>query len=107
MLLLGSFKGVEFVPFILNYQFNDNIRLKLYTDLAHDAIQILEVHMAFVMKYKGFTGSLAYSKKDSLMVGSVLDTEDTLCYHGKTLQEATSAFKQCVDNYLEMQKSQK
>ena len=91
----------------MNYQFNDNAQLPQYTEVTHDAIQIVEVHMAFVMKYKGFTGSIEYSKKDSLMVGSVLDTEDTLCYHGKTLQEATSAFKQCVDNYLEMQKNQK
>lgn len=63
--------------------------------------------MAFIMKYKGFTGSIQYSKKDSLMVGSVLDVKDTLCYHGKTLQEATAAFKQCVDNYLEMRDSLK
>lgn len=63
--------------------------------------------MAFVMKYKGFTGTIEYSKKDSLMIGSVLDVKDTLCYHGRTLQEAKSAFKQCVDNYLEMQRSQK
>ena len=63
--------------------------------------------MAFVMKYKGFTGTIEYSKKDSLMAGSVLDVKDTLCYHGKTLQEATLAFKQCVDNYLEMQKAHK
>ena len=63
--------------------------------------------MAFVMKYKGFTGTIEYSKKDSLMVGSVIDVQDTLCYYGKTLQEATSAFKQCVDNYLEMQKAHK
>lgn len=63
--------------------------------------------MAFVMNYKGYTGTIEYSKKDSLMVGSVLDVKDTLCYHGKTLQEATAAFKQCIDNYIEMQKSLK
>ena len=91
----------------MNYQFNDNVQLTRYTDLTHDAIQIVEVHMAFVMKYKGFTGTIEYSKKDSLMVGSVLDVQDTLCYYDKTLQEATSAFKQCVDNYLEMQKAHK
>ena len=59
--------------------------------------------MAFVMNYKGHTGTIEYSKKDSLMVGTVLNVKDTLCYHGKTLQEATAAFKQCVDNYIEMQ----
>ena len=63
--------------------------------------------MAFIMNYKGFTGSIEYSKQDSIMVGSVLDVKDTLCYHGKTLQEATAAFKQCVDNYLEMRDSLK
>jgi len=91
----------------LNYRFNDNAELLRYSDITHDAIHFVEVHMAFVMRYKGFTGSIEYSKKDSLMIGSVLDVKDTLCYHGRTLQEATFAFKQCVDNYLEMQKTHK
>ena len=91
----------------MNYQFNDNAELSRYTVLTHGAIRFVEVHMAFIMKYKGFTGSIEYSKEGSLMIGYVLDDKDTLCYHGKTLQEAASAFTQCVDNHLEMQKAHK
>lgn len=91
----------------MNYQFNDNAQMARYTDITHDTIHFVEAHMAFVMIYKGYTGTIEFSKKDSLMVGSVLDVKDTLCYHGKTLQEATAAFKQRVDNYIEMQKSLK
>ena len=81
--------------------------MKGYTDLAHDAFQYVELHIAFIIKYKGYTGSVKYSKEDSCLVGTVLDIKDHLGYHGKSIQEVKKAFANCIDEYIEMQKAAK
>ena len=63
--------------------------------------------MAFIMKYKGHTGSVKYSKEDSCLVGTVLNIKNHLGYYGKSTQEVKKAFTNCIDEYIEMQKSAK
>lgn len=53
------------------------------------------------MNYKGFTGSIDYSKEDGVFYGKVLGIKSLLLYEGKTLNELEKDFHNYVDNYLE------
>ena len=52
------------------------------------------------MQYKGYTASIRYDKKDDIFVGEVLNTSDSLSFHGRSIEELESSFHQCIDNYL-------
>ena len=43
-----------------------------------------------------------YSDEDNLFIGEVFGINDTLAFHGSSVQELESMFHQSVDNYLEM-----
>jgi len=57
------------------------------------------------MTYKGYNASIDYCSEDDLLVGSVIGIQDSLNFHGTTLEEITNAFHSCIDNYLEMCKA--
>jgi predicted HicB family RNase H-like nuclease len=54
------------------------------------------------MVYKGYRGSIDYSKDDKLLIGKVLGIRDSLSYHGSSVEEVEYAFKEAVDDYLAM-----
>lgn len=58
--------------------------------------------MANMLKYRGYHGSVEFSEEDGLLVGSVFGIRDSLCYHGKSVEEIEDAFHDCVDTYLEL-----
>ncbi|MDR1069016.1 MAG: type II toxin-antitoxin system HicB family antitoxin, partial [Clostridiales Family XIII bacterium] len=54
------------------------------------------------MIYKGYRGSLEYSKDDERLIGKILGIKDSVSYHGMSLGEVQGAFREAVDDYLAM-----
>ncbi|WP_291857517.1 type II toxin-antitoxin system HicB family antitoxin [Marinilabilia sp.] len=52
------------------------------------------------LEYKGYTGSIEYSKEDDLLYGKVLGINGLISYEGKTGSELEAGFKEVVDAYL-------
>lgn len=52
------------------------------------------------LEYKGYTGSIEYSKEDDLLYGKVVGINGLISYEGKTGSELESDFKEAVDAYL-------
>ncbi len=51
-------------------------------------------------EYKGYTGSIEYSKEDDLLYGKVLGIKSLLSYEGATGKELEIDFKEVIDEYL-------
>ena len=51
------------------------------------------------MFYRGFIGSIEYSKKDECFHGMVLGITDLVTYEGANLDELLISFKRAVDLY--------
>jgi predicted HicB family RNase H-like nuclease len=52
------------------------------------------------LEYKGYTGSIEYSKEDDLLYGKVLGIQGLISYEGKTGKELEIDFKEAIDTYL-------
>jgi predicted HicB family RNase H-like nuclease len=52
------------------------------------------------LEYKGYTGSIEYSKEDDLLYGKVLGMKGLISYEGKTGKELEDDFKEAIDIYL-------
>lgn len=54
------------------------------------------------MEYKGYKGSVEYSKEDDCLCGKVQGmSKDLILYEGDTLSELKSDFEAAVDDYIE------
>jgi predicted HicB family RNase H-like nuclease len=53
------------------------------------------------MKHKGYAASIEYSEEDGCFVGHIAGIRDIVGFHGETVPELRSAFKEAVDDYLE------
>ncbi|MCD7919480.1 MAG: antitoxin HicB [Clostridiales bacterium] len=58
-----------------------------------------------LLRYRGYAGSLSYSPEDGLYVGKILNAKDMLYFHGKTVKEAEENFRDCVEEYIDWQKT--
>jgi len=52
------------------------------------------------LEYKGYTGSIEYSKEDDLLFGKVLGIQGLISYEGKTGKELEKDFKEAINDYL-------
>jgi len=52
------------------------------------------------LEYKGYTGSIEYSKEDDLLYGKVLGIRGLISYEGKTGKELETNFKETINDYL-------
>lgn len=55
-----------------------------------------------MMEYKGYHADIKYSDEDKMFVGEVFGLNDTLGFHGTSVDELEAMFHQSVDNYLQM-----
>ena len=54
------------------------------------------------LEYKGYKGSVEYSKEDNCLCGKVQGmTEALILYEGQTLDELRRDFEAGIDSYLE------
>ena len=61
--------------------------------------------MANTLKYRGYHGQIEFSAEDNLFVGHVIGIQDSLNFHGSSIDEITASFNDCIDGYLEMCKT--
>jgi predicted HicB family RNase H-like nuclease len=54
------------------------------------------------LHYKGYTGSIKYSKADECFAGKVLNmNEDLILYEGKSIDELRTDFEAGIESYFE------
>lgn len=54
------------------------------------------------LEYKGYKGSVEYSKKDNCLFGKVQGmSKDLILYEGETLAELEEDFRAAIDDYIE------
>ncbi len=53
------------------------------------------------LEYKGYSGTIEYSKEDKLLYGKVIGIKGLLSYEGSTGTKLESDFKGVIDEYLE------
>ena len=51
------------------------------------------------LEYKGYYGTVEFSKEDNCLFGKVKGMgKDLIVYEGKTIDELSEDFKQCIDD---------
>ena len=55
-----------------------------------------------MMEYKGYHAKVYFDARDDIFVGEVFGLNDSLNFHGSTVQELKEMFHQSIDNYLEL-----
>ena len=53
------------------------------------------------LEYKGYAGTIEYSKEDELLYGKVVGIKSLLSYEGSTGTELEIDFKGVIDEYIE------
>jgi predicted HicB family RNase H-like nuclease len=53
-----------------------------------------------VLEHKGYTASVEFDADDGILVGRVIGVNDVITFHGTTVKEVVSAFRESVDDYL-------
>ena len=53
-----------------------------------------------MLTYKGYHAKISYDEEDELFVGDVFGINDSLNFHGRSVDELTEAFHNSIDNYL-------
>ncbi len=53
-----------------------------------------------LMEYKGYHAKIEFDQEDQIFVGSILGINDSLNFHGRSVQELTDSMHDCIDNYL-------
>ena len=54
-----------------------------------------------MLEYKGYHAKIYFDARDEIFVGEVFGLNDSLNFHGNTVQELKEMFRQCIDNYRE------
>lgn len=54
------------------------------------------------LEYKGYLGSVEYSKEDDCLYGKVIGIKGLISYEGDSLTQLKEDFQNAVDDYLEM-----
>ncbi|MCK4922886.1 MAG: type II toxin-antitoxin system HicB family antitoxin [Bacteroidales bacterium] len=52
------------------------------------------------LEYKGYTGSIEFSREDDVLYGKALGIKGLISYEGKTGKELEIDFKEAIDIYL-------
>lgn len=52
------------------------------------------------MSYKGYHARVEFDAEDHIFVGHIVGIRDVVGFHGESVVELESAFKEAIDNYL-------
>lgn len=55
-----------------------------------------------ILEYKGFQGSVEFSLESNILFGKILHIDDLISYDADSVPEVFEAFKEAVDDYLQM-----
>ncbi len=53
-----------------------------------------------MLEYGGYHAKLEFDSDDNIFVGTVFGINDSLSFHGSSIDELKSKFKDCIDDYL-------
>ena len=56
--------------------------------------------MSNTMTYQGYTSSMPFDADDKIIVGRVLDVDDSISFHGESVAEFEAVFHAAVDGYV-------
>lgn len=62
--------------------------------------------MSNMVHYKGYDGSVEFSKEEGVFYGKVVGIQSLISYEGKNEEELLADFHDAVDDYLETCKAQ-
>lgn len=54
-----------------------------------------------ILEYKRYIAQLDFDLDDNIIVGRVINTNEIITFHAKTLSEAKQAFEDVIDTYLD------
>ena len=54
------------------------------------------------MSYQNYSAKVEYDPSDKIFVGHIIGIRDIVSFHGSTVEELESAFREAVDHYLEV-----
>ena len=55
-----------------------------------------------MLKYKGYTGVVAYDDESDIFHGDVIGIKGAITFKGKSVKEIKTEFKKSIDSYLEI-----
>jgi predicted HicB family RNase H-like nuclease len=58
------------------------------------------------LEYKGYTGTIEYSKEDNLLYGKVIGIKGLISYEGESGKDLETDFKEAISSYLALCKEQ-
>lgn len=58
-----------------------------------------------MLEYNGYTGSVELDEEAGVLHGEVLDLQDVVTFEGASVQELQQAFRDSIDDYLELCRS--
>ena len=58
------------------------------------------------MKYRGYTARIEFDEADRIFVGHLAGIKDIVGFHGTTVDELESAFRESVDHYIAISEQQ-
>ena len=53
------------------------------------------------MEYDGYHAKIEYDQVDQIFVGNVIGINDSIGFHGKSVQELQEKFKTAIEDYVE------
>lgn len=53
-----------------------------------------------IIEYKGYLAEMTLDIEDDIIIGRVINAADIISFHGKTVEDAKSAFYDVLDSYL-------
>jgi predicted HicB family RNase H-like nuclease len=56
--------------------------------------------MKNVMTYKGYTARIEFDPRDNIFTGKVLGIEDSITFHGTTVNELRVDFEAAINHYI-------
>lgn len=58
--------------------------------------------MSKMLEYKGYHATVSFDAEDELFIGEVFGLNDTLAFHGRSVDELVASFHSCIENYVQM-----
>ena len=55
-----------------------------------------------LMTYKNYRAAISFSFEDNLFIGEVIGLNDSLNFHGCSIDELEKSFRDCIENYLDL-----
>ena len=57
--------------------------------------------MDSLMEYNGYHAKIEFDKEDQIFVGHIIGINDSVNFHGRSVDELTEAFQNAILNYLD------